>query len=66
MYPNTALLLLFVVSSQSAGQHDILEVTSSSEDDAASMEQDVSEQVCLVVLDCNSYGKPAELRHPYI
>lgn len=56
---------MFAGSSQSAGQHDILEVMSSSADDAASMEQDVSEQVCLVLLGCNSYGRPAELsRHP--
>lgn len=41
----TALLLLFAVSSQSAGQHDIVEVLSS-EEDAASMDPDVSEQVC--------------------
>ena len=58
MQCKTALLLLLAVSSQSAGQHDMVEVLSSSEEDAASMNQDVSEQVCFGTVQlpqiCNS------------
>lgn len=41
--------LVFAVSS--VGQHDIVEVLSSSEEGAASMDQDFSEQVCLALFE---------------